>query len=1338
MPKPDQPSDFFVVGGPVQPDRACYVERAADAELIRGIAEQRFCYVLSARATGKSSLMARAIRTLRREGQLAAVVDLNQIGARGESGDAGRWYYGIAYRILRELRLKVDLQAWWQERSALPAEQRLTEFFWEVVLANTSAPVAVFIDEVERAADLPFAQELFGTIRACYARRVSEPDDARLNFVVLGVGSPGRLCPDANLSPFIDGQPIEPADFTLEQCRTLAPGFRRSDEEAAAILARIHAWTGGQPYLTQKVARGVARRGVGAADVDRVVREQFLAAGAAQKEPYIGHIRGLLTTPGKPTRQALTLLAKIAKGQPVGDEPSSPSRELLRLSGVAALGGDGLLHYRNRIVREVFGERWVGAARPFDWRGAGAAAALIAVAAIVTIWYSQVLPRPYVQTLSVVTQDFAVAEDAYQKLHRLPGFAGTANRLLAEAMARRSRAATTHSEMLSADQVLRQLPDYEPLADRLKAAYWLRRADRARHAERRDDALLFAMQALPGRETAVRRVAAELIGEDYGRLMGTFRFSATPASWSVDWEQGRLAVVDTAHRARRMPFDAQAIEGNEPASPAARVPGRLTALQHVPVTREIGVEELGSAGTFRLQLRVQHPADDDLLLTLAAPSGATVSLPLRRQSPGQEIYSFSATGSSPLVALADEPRQGVWRFTLVDRDPGEVGVLLRWGLQFSEDGDVWLDTPEQGLPIPDPVRTEQVRVEISDDGRRAAASPARAGAVGALTIWDLTTGRAIHDLDLAAPPEHVAFNASASRLLIQVGDRLTLWDVEQGTRVASLETQTAFLLPPALSLDGDFLAIAEQVEGASPLFSLVRAADGELVASAEGVAGARSWLLGPEARYLAVLETPRVVGIVDPRRGRVLRELQHDRDVERVVPVPSNDLLLTADSAGNVRAWALPLDGTRPGEPESWPLGVTVDADSVSVSADGAMAAFEGEHGHVVVRDVSGDLRPLRLRIDRADSVVETGLAPDGRALVTANGKTFRVWRLDPDELAGDENLGMSSAGLSAMALDAAGGVAALGFRGGHVRVRSASELIRRDLAQETVDYIGHRGRVTSLDINVPRSLIASGGDDGVVRAWNLANVAPAAYFMRHPIGPVHAVDTSRDGRYIVSAAEYSARVWSTADGTQHGELSVNGTGLAVAFAPDSRTWAVGDSAGNVFFGAPDSTTPLGSVRAQGGVHAIAFSPDGRVLASGDETGNVELWDTQTYEPVGPRHTFAHPIRWIGFTDSGSHLVVQTIHWVHRVELEGGRLDVVGSRLLDVGLAAGAPPAAPAAERVRVVGGIGAADVTFREIGFDAAADEPLPAGSPLLDRDWSTALGLRINDAGEVVPVSH
>jgi hypothetical protein len=128
--------------------------------------------VLAPRATGKSSLMGRAIRRLRADGQKAAVVDLTQIGTRSERVDSARWHYSIAYRICRELRLKVDLQDWWHERGLLLNEQRLVEFFWDIVLANTTGAVTIFFDEAERAIDLAFSGELFA-ICAAFRNRIT-------------------------------------------------------------------------------------------------------------------------------------------------------------------------------------------------------------------------------------------------------------------------------------------------------------------------------------------------------------------------------------------------------------------------------------------------------------------------------------------------------------------------------------------------------------------------------------------------------------------------------------------------------------------------------------------------------------------------------------------------------------------------------------------------------------------------------------------------------------------------------------------------------------------------------------------------------------------------------------------------------------------------------------------------------------------------------------------------------------------------------------------------------------------------------------------------------------
>lgn len=189
---PQGASDYFVVGGPVQPDRACYAERDADQELYWHLKDGEYCYVLGPRQIGKTSLIARTAKRLREDGVLVALVDLTQIGSREQAEDPGRWYYGIAYRIVRELRLKLNLQRWWQDRSSLSVLQRLAEFFWEIVLAHTTAPIVIFFDEIERTLPLPYSDDFFASLRVCYNARVTETDYKRLSFVIAGAATPAQ------------------------------------------------------------------------------------------------------------------------------------------------------------------------------------------------------------------------------------------------------------------------------------------------------------------------------------------------------------------------------------------------------------------------------------------------------------------------------------------------------------------------------------------------------------------------------------------------------------------------------------------------------------------------------------------------------------------------------------------------------------------------------------------------------------------------------------------------------------------------------------------------------------------------------------------------------------------------------------------------------------------------------------------------------------------------------------------------------------------------------------------------------------------------------------------
>ena len=116
---------FFSVGTPLHAVRAGYVRRVADNVLYETIISGRYAHVIAPDRSGKSSLIAATAARLENNGHKVAILDLEQIGVREAGTDAGRWYYSIAYRLLRQLRLKVDLLTWWQDKSMLSNRQQI-------------------------------------------------------------------------------------------------------------------------------------------------------------------------------------------------------------------------------------------------------------------------------------------------------------------------------------------------------------------------------------------------------------------------------------------------------------------------------------------------------------------------------------------------------------------------------------------------------------------------------------------------------------------------------------------------------------------------------------------------------------------------------------------------------------------------------------------------------------------------------------------------------------------------------------------------------------------------------------------------------------------------------------------------------------------------------------------------------------------------------------------------------------------------------------------------------------------------------------------------------------
>ncbi|MEJ2739084.1 MAG: AAA-like domain-containing protein, partial [Dehalococcoidia bacterium] len=321
---------FFVAGGPVQPGRGCYVRRAADEEFARLVRAGEYVQVFAPRHMGKSSLMARLAEELRSEGHQVAVVDLTQVGARERNDDLGRWFYSFAFRLIRQLRLKVDLQEWWQENAVLTNRQRLTELYWDLILENTSGPVTIFIDELQCLDNFAGVEQLLASIRAAHNARAAEPTLARLNFVMLGINVPAGFDADSEYSPFAVAQPVALHDFRLHQLDAFGPALGLARPQANEALERIHFWTGGQPYLTQKLARALARarmRDTDLADpsfiVDALAYRLYLNPSSLRNEPHLSYLQHALIGTDNDHDEILAVYGRVRKGGRVIVDPES-------------------------------------------------------------------------------------------------------------------------------------------------------------------------------------------------------------------------------------------------------------------------------------------------------------------------------------------------------------------------------------------------------------------------------------------------------------------------------------------------------------------------------------------------------------------------------------------------------------------------------------------------------------------------------------------------------------------------------------------------------------------------------------------------------------------------------------------------------------------------------------------------------------------------------------------------------------------------------------------------------------------------------------------------------
>ncbi len=363
----------YQIGGSLAQDAPTYVVRKADSDLYSQLQQGHFCYVLNSRQMGKSSLLVKTRYRLQQEGFRCTTLDMTRIGS--EMVTAQQWYKGIVSELWRGFNLlgKFNLKNWWKDEEDVSVIQRLSNFIEDILLTQfPDDKLIIFVDEIDSILSLNFkVDDFFALIRFCYNQRAINPEYNRISFALFGVATPSDLICDRSRTPFNIGKAIELEGFTLNEVQPLIQCLEQKITNPTAVMRAIINWTGGQPFLTQKLCQLVFQSveetindvltippGTEGFWVESLVRSHIIYKWESQDEPeHLRTIRNRIEYNQYRLGRILGIYQDILQGLEVESDDSNEQSELI-LSGLVVKKG-GVLRVKNRIYQEVFDLDWV-------------------------------------------------------------------------------------------------------------------------------------------------------------------------------------------------------------------------------------------------------------------------------------------------------------------------------------------------------------------------------------------------------------------------------------------------------------------------------------------------------------------------------------------------------------------------------------------------------------------------------------------------------------------------------------------------------------------------------------------------------------------------------------------------------------------------------------------------------------------------------------------------------------------------------------------------------------------------------------------------------------------
>ena len=185
----------------------------------------------------------------------------------------------------------------------------------------------------------------------------------------------------------------------------------------------------------------------------------------------------------------------------------------------------------------------------------------------------------------------------------------------------------------------------------------------------------------------------------------------------------------------------------------------------------------------------------------------------------------------------------------------------------------------------------------------------------------------------------------------------------------------------------------------------------------------------------------------------------------------------------------------------------------------------------------------------------------------------------------------------------------------------------------------GHRKAVESVAFAPDGCTLASGGQDGNVRMWDVG-AGRETSSLTHPVS-VRSVAFSPDGLTLAAGlGDGMVWLWRLSTGIPTQKLTGDLAGAAgVAFSPDGKTLALATGLEVQLRRVDDGTLVSHLEGHQSTVHSVAFSPSGSILASGAYDRTIRLWDAETGKELRRLEGHEDTVTTVAFSPDGCALV---------------------------------------------------------------------------------------------------